>query len=231
VLFSRMKHFYPQSSVHKDVLQPKVKTITSFLKGAPSSPHVKYYLSHPDLSGKYFYSEKEIAAACEELCHENVIRAVRSRKTPYYLVCKNSGPLFVDDCTKGELKYINGIRDFVKNNYSQIESEIKTNRIVFWDKTKMSADYVLGWFWITRQGNSLIFKYKLDQSQEDKTLYDDNHLLINAFNYRTMFSEFEQVLPNLSINQIRVLIRELRISGSIYSNGSTKFARWYATKN
>jgi len=47
----------------------------------------------------------------------------------------------------------------------------------------------------------------------------------------TKFSEFEQVLPNLSINQIRVLIRELRISGSIYSNGSTKSTRWYATKN
>ena len=43
----------------------------------------------------------------------------------------------------------------------------------------------------------------------------------------TPFREFEQVLPSLSRNQIKVLIRELKQSDLIYVLGKTSAARWY----
>ena len=43
----------------------------------------------------------------------------------------------------------------------------------------------------------------------------------------TPFREFEQVLPSLSRNQIKVLIRELKQSDLIYVFGKTSAARWY----
>ena len=44
----------------------------------------------------------------------------------------------------------------------------------------------------------------------------------------TPFKEFEQVLPSHSRNQIKVLIRELQQSDSIYIVGKTSAARWFA---
>lgn len=43
----------------------------------------------------------------------------------------------------------------------------------------------------------------------------------------TPFKELQQVLPGHSRNQIRVLMRELRDSGKVYSTGKTSAARWY----
>ena len=43
----------------------------------------------------------------------------------------------------------------------------------------------------------------------------------------TPFKELQQVLPGHSRNQIRVLMRELRDSGKVYSMGKTSSARWY----
>jgi ATP-dependent DNA helicase RecG len=43
----------------------------------------------------------------------------------------------------------------------------------------------------------------------------------------TPFAELAQVLPALSRNQIRVLLRELKGGGQIHVVGSTKAARWY----
>jgi len=44
----------------------------------------------------------------------------------------------------------------------------------------------------------------------------------------TPFKELEQVLPSHSRNQIKVLMRELRQSESVFSVGKTSAARWYA---
>ena len=46
----------------------------------------------------------------------------------------------------------------------------------------------------------------------------------------TPFKELQQVLPGLSRNQIRVLMRELRGSGKVFCEGTTSAARWFASK-
>ena len=43
----------------------------------------------------------------------------------------------------------------------------------------------------------------------------------------TPFKELQQVLPGLSRNQIRVLMREMRESGKVFCEGTTSAARWY----
>lgn len=44
----------------------------------------------------------------------------------------------------------------------------------------------------------------------------------------TQFKELQQVLPNLSRNEIKVLIRELKNKNLIYSKGKTSAARWFS---
>ena len=44
----------------------------------------------------------------------------------------------------------------------------------------------------------------------------------------TPFKELQQVLPSLSRNQIRVLMRELQESGRVFYEGKTSTARWYS---
>lgn len=46
----------------------------------------------------------------------------------------------------------------------------------------------------------------------------------------TPFKELQQVLPGLDRNQIRVLMRELRAEGRVFSEGTTSATRWYASK-
>lgn len=46
----------------------------------------------------------------------------------------------------------------------------------------------------------------------------------------TPFKELQQVLPGLSSNQIRVLMRELKEGGKVYCEGRTSAARWFANK-
>ena len=43
------------------------------------------------------------------------------------------------------------------------------------------------------------------------------------------YKELQQVLPNLSRNEIRVLIRELKTDHLVYSKGNTSATRWFAT--
>lgn len=43
----------------------------------------------------------------------------------------------------------------------------------------------------------------------------------------TPFKELQQVLPGLSRNQIRVLMREMRERGKVFCEGTTSAARWY----
>ena len=44
------------------------------------------------------------------------------------------------------------------------------------------------------------------------------------------FSELQQVLPNLSRNELQVLIRELRKESRVYCAGKTNAARWFIAK-
>lgn len=44
------------------------------------------------------------------------------------------------------------------------------------------------------------------------------------------FKELQQVLSGHSPNQIRVLMRELRISGKVFSVGKTSAARWHISE-
>ncbi|GHV57170.1 hypothetical protein FACS189460_3250 [Deltaproteobacteria bacterium] len=53
-----------------------------------------------------------------------------------------------------------------------------------------------------------------------------NHIRKNG-DKGTPFKELEQVLPSHSRNQIKVLMRELKISGQIYVRGNTSAARWF----
>ena len=46
----------------------------------------------------------------------------------------------------------------------------------------------------------------------------------------TPFKELQQVLPGLDRNQIRVLMRELRAEGRVFSEGTTSATRWHASK-
>ncbi len=46
----------------------------------------------------------------------------------------------------------------------------------------------------------------------------------------TPFKELQQVLPGLSRNQIRVLMRELRESGKVYCKGTTSAAKWFTSE-
>ena len=43
----------------------------------------------------------------------------------------------------------------------------------------------------------------------------------------TQFKELQQVLPNLSRNEIKVLMRELKNKNLIYAKGNTSAARWF----
>ena len=53
------------------------------------------------------------------------------------------------------------------------------------------------------------------------------HIRSNG-NTGTQFKELQQVLPNLSRNEIKVLIRELKNKNLIYAKGRTSAARWFA---
>lgn len=46
----------------------------------------------------------------------------------------------------------------------------------------------------------------------------------------TPFKELQQVLPGLNRSQIRVLMRELRESGKVFSKGTTSAARWFVSE-
>ena len=46
----------------------------------------------------------------------------------------------------------------------------------------------------------------------------------------TPFKELQQVLPGLSRNQIRVLMRELSESGKVYCKGTTSAAKWFTSE-
>lgn len=46
----------------------------------------------------------------------------------------------------------------------------------------------------------------------------------------TPFKELQQVLPGLSRDQIRVLMRELRENGKVYCKGKTSAARWFVSQ-
>ncbi len=47
----------------------------------------------------------------------------------------------------------------------------------------------------------------------------------------TRFKEFTQVLPSLSENQIKSLLRELKGEGQVYSTGKTRAGLWHIRKN
>ena len=50
----------------------------------------------------------------------------------------------------------------------------------------------------------------------------------NSGDKGAQFKELRQVLPSLSVNEIRVLMRELKSENLIYSEGKTSAARWFA---
>ena len=41
------------------------------------------------------------------------------------------------------------------------------------------------------------------------------------------FVELTQVLPTLSVNQVKQLVKELKAQGKIYSMGNTKASLWF----
>jgi ATP-dependent DNA helicase RecG len=65
----------------------------------------------------------------------------------------------------------------------------------------------------------------LDRETNKELLY--KHIKENG-GTGTPFGELQQVLPGHSIDQIKVLLRELRAKGKIFSTGKTRGARWHA---
>ena len=60
---------------------------------------------------------------------------------------------------------------------------------------------------------------------------NENGIIIDSAKHvGVSMSRIRQVLPGLDRNQIRVLMRELRAEGRVFSEGTTSATRWYASK-
>lgn len=70
-------------------------------------------------------------------------------------------------------------------------------------------------------------KVGLDRDTNKELLL--KHIRVNN-DVGTSFNELQQVLPNLSRNQIQVLIKELKEDGKVYCVGKTRAAKWHVTE-
>ena len=61
-------------------------------------------------------------------------------------------------------------------------------------------------------------------------MYEKENVIRENNAVGTPFKELQQVLPGLDRNQIRVLMRELRAEGRVFSERTTSATRWYASK-
>lgn len=180
-------------SYDEERFKPKDKTISSFLKGAVSSPFYSYYVSHPDLCGAVRMTVKEVNHACARLINDEKIEIIHSDGLPYYKAIV--APLFLSTCNNDELEYIESVGKYILNTYTYMQCTEKVNRITYQNPNILGENSILfSHMWFTKQNGQLVFRYKKFQNDSEKSLYKDNTIIANKLQKKTIINVIDFLL-------------------------------------
>ena len=162
-------------SEHPDeTFKPRPMTIASFLKGTKHSPYYSYYSHYPSLCGSIILTAGQANSSCKRLVKDGKIKKVKENKSFHYEPC--GVQLFIELCIDEEREIIDEITAYVKSLYPSVFCENKPQRFSYTipEFSPKGTDIIYSWFWFTKQGGRLVFKYKIKQTDSDKTTYENN---------------------------------------------------------
>ena len=174
--------------------RPRIKTITSFLKGAEKSPFYSYFIKHKDICGKAIVSPRMVEESCLRLSHRNlIIRHTEKGKVAFFEA--QPPTTFKEQCTQEEQRVISEIEKYIINKYAFIHSVDKKNRYAFYDSRIKSTDGIeYAWMWFALKDMELVFKYKISITDNDKNSHEGNQILVNDFHKKTITNLIDLIL-------------------------------------
>lgn len=178
--------------------KPRIRTMTSFLKGAEESPFYSYFTEHKDICGKAVVSPKAVKEACLRLSNRNLIKKhIENGKTAFFETQEPES--FTKQCTQEERRLIDEIEEYVKGKYTFICSADKKNRYAFYDsRIECSNGIEYAYMWFTFKDMELIFRYKLSATDNDKVAYEGNQIAVNEFHKKTIINLIDLILQRNS---------------------------------
>ena len=184
---------------HNDsTFKPRIKTITSFLKGTEKSPFYSYFIEHKDICGKAIISPNLVEKSCLRLCNRNLImKNTEKGKVTFYKA--KTLESFREQCTQEEQRIIDEIEKCIKSKYTYIHSVDKKNRYAFYDsRIKYSDGIEYAWMWFVFKDMELIFRYKISAADNDKATHEGNQIVVNEFHKKTIMNIIDLVLQRNS---------------------------------
>ncbi len=183
-------------SINEEGLKPRVISISSFLKGASSSPYYECYKKFPKICGAIKLSPQEVKESCLRLIDGAKIVENKSNGRSYYTICTKD-TTFLSTCSKSEIKLIKAIQAYINKKIANLKICDKVNRYTFMDTEIKAADGIeYSWMWIVRSNGYLTFRYKFNQNDTDRTLYEKNNVIINEFQMQTIFHIIDFIIIN-----------------------------------
>ncbi len=175
-------------------LKPRIITLTSFIKGTQKSPYYEYYKKYTDICGQLNVSKNDIVLSCNRLVEKNKIVETNNGGRSFYKTSSKQDS-FLSNCSKNEQHFIKQIENYITNKNSNFVVYDKTNRYIFTDEKQISKDNIsYAWVWFTRINGELVFKYKFNQNDNEKSLYNNNVIVVNSFQLQTIFNLIDFVL-------------------------------------
>ncbi len=109
----------------------------------------------------------------------------------------NKDTTFLSTCSKSEIKLIKTIQAYINKKIANLKICDKVNRYTFMDTEIKAADGIeYSWMWIVRSNGYLTFRYKFNQNDTDRTLYEKNNVIINEFQMQTIFNIIDFIIIN-----------------------------------
>ncbi len=171
-----------------DGLKPRAISISSFLKGAESSPFYEVYKRFPKICGSVKASPKRVKEACQRLIESKKIIENNSSGRGYYTVYSDT-TTFLSNCSAAELSLIEIVKKYLQKKIKNLKISDKTSRYTFLDSDKISGDGIeYAWMWFTRIDGALVFRYKFNQNDTDRTVYEKNNITVNDFQLQTIYN-------------------------------------------
>ena len=93
---------------------------------------------------------------------------------------------FATECTESELQLIRSFEEFMKKEFSQFVGSSRMNRIVFYDPNIKLDGVQYSQFWFIKRSNILMFRYKLNQNENDEIKYGHNILIADSVQFESI---------------------------------------------
>ncbi len=175
-------------SMDVEGLKPRAISISSFLKGAELSPFYEHYKKFPQICGAIKVSPKKVKESCQRLIDDKKIVENNSSGRSYYAVYSDK-TTFLSNCSPAELVWIENVKNYIQKKINNLKVYDKTNRYTFLDVDKLSNDGIeYSWMWFVRVDGSLIFRYKFNQNDNDRTVYEKNNIVVNDLQMQTIYN-------------------------------------------